>query len=153
MKNHAESGQVENGKPTRKGVPPAELQRLYVLAQRVYRAFPAITESQMREFFAADSTIRQESFTMFKQLTARGTTLSEYAGISLVNDVAIDMQQNSYTEDEEMEKLSELRAQLDLLAQRAREEKRVKDGQEGGSNAGSNAKAGSHAGSNQKSKK
>lgn len=119
---------LETGKPLRRGVPQSALQRLYVLAQRVYRAFPGITEAQMREYYAADTLIREASHTMFKQLTARNTTLSEYAGISLVNDVALALQQNTFTEEEELSMLSELRSKLDLLTERAKEEKKAKSG-------------------------
>lgn len=120
IKKDASDGAVSD----RRGVPPAEVRRLYVLSQRIHKAIPTITDAQLREYYAQDSVVRNASHTMFKQLTARATTLSEFAGISLVNDVAIDMHQNEYTEEEQLELLSQLRAKLDVLAARAREEKR-----------------------------
>jgi hypothetical protein len=122
---------IKPDKPTdapvpKHGVDPLELERTYVLAQRIYRALPTITEAQLREYFLSQSAMRAASYTMFKQLTARETTVSEFAGISLVNDTTIALRAAEYTEQEQLAILGELKSKLDVLSKQAVLEKKAK---------------------------
>ena len=120
------SGVVQASQERKQSITPAELESTYILAQRMYRALPTITESQLREYFFGNTAMRAASYTMFKQLTARDTTPSEFAGISLVNDTTSDLREHQRTEQEQLAILAELKAKLEVLTKQAKAEKEDK---------------------------
>lgn len=89
-----------------------ELKKVFIKAQQLFATFPQLTDTQCWEYFMTDVPWRQSFRKVFHRLVSRRTTVRDFMDIIRIHTTVTELQNNDYTEEQEMGVLQNLKHDL-----------------------------------------